>query len=205
VASNDSPSKMTAFQAIAKPRAGDLAQPIMAGVLASLVGYASSFTLVLGGLAHMGASAAEAASGLFAMCLALGLLNTIVTWRTRVPLSFAWTTPGAAFLLTLQPIEGGFPAVTGAFVMVAVLVLACGFIRPLARVWGGRSPPGPWAKRRGEAPCPERVFRIDEAKSLANAIGVLGRSSPAPGHFTTSAEPFPQISPLSGRPLAPCG
>jgi len=133
VASNDSPSKMTAFQAIAKPRAGDLAQPIMAGVLASLVGYASSFTLVLGGLAHMGASAAEAASGLFAMCLALGLLNTIVTWRTRVPLSFAWTTPGAAFLLTLQPIEGGFPAVTGAFVMVAVLVLACGFIRPLAR------------------------------------------------------------------------
>jgi benzoate membrane transport protein len=133
VASNDSPSKMTVPQATAKPRAGDLAQPIMAGVLASLVGYASSFTLVLGGLGNLGASATEAASGLFAMCLALGLLNTIVTWRTRVPLSFAWTTPGAAFLLTLQPIEGGFPAVTGAFIMVAVLVLACGFIRPLAR------------------------------------------------------------------------
>lgn len=115
------------------PRAGDLAQPILAGVLAAVVGYASSFTLVLGGLTHVGASATQAASGLFAMCLALALLNVVVTWRLRIPLSFAWSTPGAAFLLTLQPIAGGYPAVTGAFLVVAALVLACGFIAPLAR------------------------------------------------------------------------
>jgi benzoate membrane transport protein len=67
------------------------------------------------------------------MCLALALLNIVVTWRLRIPLSFAWSTPGAAFLLTLQPVVGGFPAITGAFLMVAALVLACGFIAPLAR------------------------------------------------------------------------
>ncbi|RYE08828.1 MAG: benzoate transporter BenE [Hyphomicrobiales bacterium] len=112
---------------------GDLAQPILAGILAALVGFSSTFTLVLAGPAHLGASPAEAASGLFALCLAMGLLNAAVAWRMRVPLSFAWSTPGAAFLLTLQPIEGGFPAVTGAFIIVALLVIACGLLRPLAK------------------------------------------------------------------------
>ncbi len=114
-------------------RANDVAQPIMAGVLAALVGYASTFTLVLSGLGHAGATPAEAASGLFAVCLALGLMSTIVAWRLRIPLSFAWSTPGAAFLLTLQPIEGGFPAVAGAFLVVAALVIASGLLKPLAR------------------------------------------------------------------------
>jgi benzoate membrane transport protein len=111
----------------------DVLQPVMAGVLAALVGYASTFTLVLTGLGHAGATPDEAASGLFAICVALGLLNTIVTWRLKIPLSFAWSTPGAAFLLTLQPVEGGFPAVAGAFIVVAVLVIASGLLRPLAR------------------------------------------------------------------------
>jgi benzoate membrane transport protein len=115
------------------PRAGDFAQPIMAGVLAAVVGYASSFTLVLGGLSHAGATPDQAASGLFSMCIALAVLNVLVVWRLKIPLSFAWSTPGAAFLLTLQPIQGGFPAITGAFLMVAALVLACGMIKPLAR------------------------------------------------------------------------
>lgn len=115
------------------PRAGDFAQPIMAGVLAAVVGYASSFTLVLGGLGHAGATPDQTASGLFAMCIALALLNVLVVWRLKIPLSFAWSTPGAAFLLTLPPIQGGFPAIAGAFLMVAALVLACGMIKPLAR------------------------------------------------------------------------
>ena len=113
--------------------AGDLAQPILAGILAALVGFASTFTLVLAGPAQVGASAAEAASGLFALCLAMAGLNIVVAWRMRVPLSFAWSTPGAAFLLTLQPIEGGFPAVAGAFLVVAALVIASGLLKPLAR------------------------------------------------------------------------
>jgi benzoate membrane transport protein len=113
--------------------AKDIAQPALAGVLAALVGYASTFTLVLSGLGHAGATPAEAASGLLVVCLALGILNTAVVWRLRIPLSFAWSTPGAAFLLTLQPIEGGFPAIAGAFVVVAAIVIASGLLRPLAR------------------------------------------------------------------------
>ena len=122
-----------AVEGVPTTRLNDLAQPILAGVLAALVGYASTFTLVLSGLGHAGATPAEAASGLLAVCLALGVLNVAVAWRLRLPLSFAWSTPGAAFLLTLQPIEGGFPAVTGAFIVVAALVVASGLLKPLAR------------------------------------------------------------------------
>lgn len=117
----------------ARSSAGDLAQPIIAGVLAALVGYASTFTLVLSGLGHAGATPEEAASGLMVTCLALGVLNGVVAWRMRIPLSFAWSTPGAAFLLTQGPIEGGFPAVTGAFVMVGLMVIATGLVGPFAR------------------------------------------------------------------------
>jgi benzoate membrane transport protein len=113
--------------------AGDLAQPILAGVLASLVGYASTFTLVLSGLGHAGATPAEAASGLLSLCLALGVLNVALAWQLKIPLLFAWSTPGAAFLLTLTPVDGGFAAVTGAFIVVGLMVVAAGLIRPIAR------------------------------------------------------------------------
>ena len=111
----------------------DIAQPILGGVLAAAVGYASTFTLVLAGLALAGATNGQQASGLFALCLTMGVLNTISCWRTRIPLTFAWSTPGAAFLLGLEPVDGGFPAVVGAFVMVGGLVLVTGLFRPLTR------------------------------------------------------------------------
>ena len=114
-------------------RTADLLQPILAGLLAAAVGYASSFTLVLAGLSHAGASAAQAASGLFAMCVAVGVLNVAFAWVTRRPVSIAWSTPGAAFLATLPAIEGGFPAIVGALLMVAALVVLCGFVKPLTR------------------------------------------------------------------------
>jgi benzoate membrane transport protein len=116
-----------------RSRADDLVQPILAGILAALVGYASTFTLALTGFAHVGATPAQAASGLLTVCLALGALNIIVVWRLKIPLSFAWSTPGAAFLMTLPPIEGGYPAVTGAFLITGLMILTSGLIRPLAR------------------------------------------------------------------------
>ncbi len=108
-------------------------QPVVAGVLAALVGYASTFTLLLTGYAKVGATPEQAGSGLFAVCLALGVLNVVVSWRLKVPLSFAWSTPGAAFLLTLDAPAGGYPVVTGAFLMTAALIGLAGLWRPFAR------------------------------------------------------------------------
>lgn len=111
----------------------DALQPVLAGLLGALVGYASTFALVLAGLAAVGANPAQAASGLLALCLALFLLNVIAAWRTKTPLSFAWSTPGAAFLLSLGGLEGGFAAAVGGFLMAAALVVLAGLWKPFAR------------------------------------------------------------------------
>lgn len=108
-------------------------QPVLAGLLAALVGYASSFTLVLAGLAAVGATPAQAASGLLVLCLTQGALNIVGAWRTRTPLSFAWSTPGAAFLISLGTLDGGFGVATGGFLMAAALVVLAGLWSPFAR------------------------------------------------------------------------
>ena len=46
-----------------------LQEPISAGIIASVVGYTSSFAVVLTGLAAVGASPKQAASGLLALCI----------------------------------------------------------------------------------------------------------------------------------------
>lgn len=112
----------------------DFVQPLMAGALAAVVGYASTFTLVLAALSAAGASPQQAGSGLFSVCIALGVLNIAISWRSKVPVSFAWTTPGAAFLLTVGEPVGGYPAVAGAFLFAAGLIILAGLIRPFARL-----------------------------------------------------------------------
>ncbi|GLQ57911.1 benzoate/H(+) symporter BenE family transporter [Devosia nitrariae] len=113
--------------------AGVNPQPLIAGLLAAVVGYASTFALVLAALTAVGASASQAGSGLLAICVAVGILNIAVAWTTRKPVSFAWSTPGAAFLLTVGEPAGGYPAVVGAFLVAAALIVLSGLVRPLAR------------------------------------------------------------------------
>lgn len=112
----------------------DYLQPIMAGALAAIVGYASTFTLVLAALSAAGASPQQAGSGLMSVCIAIGILNIVVSARLKLPVSFAWSTPGVAFLLTVGEPVGGFPAVAGAFLVAAALIVLTGLIRPLARL-----------------------------------------------------------------------
>ena len=103
-----------------------LIQPITAGVVASLVGFTSSFAVVLTGLRAVGASPDEAASGLFALCLAIAIGVGFLSIRYRMPITLAWSTPGAALLAGTAAPDGGFPVAVGAFVLVGVMVLATG-------------------------------------------------------------------------------
>lgn len=100
--------------------------PVVAGVVASIVGFSSAFVVVLAGLRAVGASPAEAASGLLIVCVtqALGMLWLSVRYRT--PLTLAWSTPGAALLVSTGAVEGGWAAAVGAFLVVAALIILTG-------------------------------------------------------------------------------
>lgn len=105
------------------PAAVPVTRPIVAGIVTALVGFTSSFAVVLTGLDAVGASAAQAASGLLAVSLAMGLACIVLAWRYRMPITAAWSTPGAALLVATGSVEGGWPAAVGAFLVTASLIL----------------------------------------------------------------------------------
>ncbi|HVY98837.1 MAG TPA: benzoate/H(+) symporter BenE family transporter [Dongiaceae bacterium] len=106
---------------------------ILAGLIASLVGYGSSFVIVLQGLVGVGATPGEAASGLLAVGTAMGLAAIVFALRYRMPIAIAWSTPGAALLAATGPVAGGFPAAVGAFLVAGALVVIAGLWKPLGR------------------------------------------------------------------------
>ena len=102
-----------------------------AGIVAAIVGYASSFAIILKGLTGVGADPAQAASGLMALSLGLGLCGILLSLRTRMPITVAWSTPGAALLASTGHIEGGFAAAVGAFLVAGALVVLSGLWKRL--------------------------------------------------------------------------
>jgi benzoate membrane transport protein len=103
-----------------------LSTPVSAGIVASLVGFTSSFAVVLTGLRAVGASPTEAASGLLALCVTQAVGMMWLARRYRQPITLAWSTPGAALLAGTGVVVGGWPAAVGAFVTVGVLILLTG-------------------------------------------------------------------------------
>ena len=118
------------------PRAGPTVGPwpaILAGLIASVVGYGSSFAIVLQGLIGVGASPSQAASGLLAVGTMMGLCAIVFALRYRMPIAIAWSTPGAALLAATGPDRAGFAAAVGAFLVAGALVVIAGLWRPLGR------------------------------------------------------------------------
>ena len=109
------------------------ASAVAAGLLAGFVGFASSFAVVLQGLNAMGASPAQAASGLMALSITMGLCGILLSIRRRMPVSVAWSTPGAALLASSAMPEGGFAAAVGAFLATGALIVLAGLWKPLGR------------------------------------------------------------------------
>ena len=108
-------------------------QPVLAGFIASLVGFASTFALVLAGLRAVGADETQAGSGLVTLCLTMGVVAIGLGLRHRIPLTIAWSTPGAALLISSGSTPGGYSAALGAFAFVGVLIVLAGLWGALGR------------------------------------------------------------------------
>lgn len=119
--------------------------PVSAGIVAAVVGFSSSFVVVLAGLTAVGASPGQAASGLVALCVAQALGMAWLSLRHRVPISLAWSTPGAALLVSTGAVAGGWPVAVGSFLAAGVLIVLTGLVPRLGELvarsrsrWRGR-------------------------------------------------------------------
>ena len=75
------------------------AHTVLAGVVCGLVGFTSSFAVVLTGLQAVGASPEQAASGLLVLCVTMGLGCVLFSWRLLTP---AWISVRFAHLTTVS-------------------------------------------------------------------------------------------------------
>jgi len=113
--------------------AAGLIQPVSAGIVSAITGFASSFVLVVAGLRAVGATEAQASSGLLAVCVMSGLCCILLAWRFRMPISFAWSTPGAALLVAAAGVTDDFGAAVGAFLVCGALIVLSGLWPALGR------------------------------------------------------------------------
>jgi benzoate membrane transport protein len=105
--------------------------PVTSGIVAAVVGYASTFVIVLAGLTAVGASPAQAASGLVTLCVTQALTGLWMSIRYRVPVLIAWSTPGAALLASASGIAGGWPAAVAAFLATGALFVLTALVPKL--------------------------------------------------------------------------
>ncbi len=99
---------------------------LIAGFVTVLVGFTSSAVIVFQAANTLGASRAEIASWMWALGLGMGLTCIVLSLRYKVPVVTAWSTPGAAMLITSAS-GVAMPDAIGAFVLCGLLITIAGF------------------------------------------------------------------------------
>ena len=116
-----------------RPLADTSPSAIVAGFIAMLTGYTSSLVLMFQAGQAAGLTSAQISSWIWALSIGMAVCSIGLSLRYRTPVTVAWSTPGAALLITSL---GGvsYPEAIGAFVTCALLVLACGLTGSFERL-----------------------------------------------------------------------
>ena len=85
-----------------------------------------------GGGAQCGRHALQQASWAAALCFGMAVSSFILSWRYRMPMITAWSTPGAVLIATSG--SGiSYQNALGAFVVAGLLMVVAGLIKPLEK------------------------------------------------------------------------
>ena len=105
--------------------------PISAFV-AAIVGFGGTLAVVIAAAKAVGATQIQTASWVTAICLAMAIESLWLSWRTKMPVITAWSTPG----LALMAASSGFSIgeAVAAFIATAILLIATGLFRPLTQL-----------------------------------------------------------------------
>lgn len=104
-----------------------------AAMIAAFVGFGGTIALVVQALRAMGASIDQTGSAVTALCLAIALAGAALSFKFRMPVVLAWSTPGAA-LLAAASSTFPWPVAIGVFCAAAVLMILVGVTPALGRL-----------------------------------------------------------------------
>ncbi|AME24250.1 MAG: benzoate/H(+) symporter BenE family transporter [Pseudomonadota bacterium] len=108
-----------------RPFADSSLSAMVAGFVAMMTGYTSSLVLMFqaGRAAHL--SDAQISSWIWALSIGMALCTIGLSLKFRAPIVIAWSTPGAALLVTSLP-NVPYADAIGAFIVCAVLLTVVG-------------------------------------------------------------------------------
>ena len=131
------------MQELTQPRLRPLADTstsaVVAGFIAMLTGYTSSLVLIFQAGQAAGLSSGQISSWIWALSIGMAVTCIGLSLRYRAPVMIAWSTPGAALLITSLP---GVPysEAIGAFILASGLIVLIGltgtFDRLMRRIPG---------------------------------------------------------------------
>ncbi|MGB9089028.1 MAG: benzoate/H(+) symporter BenE family transporter [Pseudomonas farsensis] len=108
-----------------RPLADSSPTAVVAGFIAMLTGYTSTLVLMFQAGQAAGLTQGQISSWIWALSIGMAVCTIGLSLRYRTPITVAWSTPGAALLITSL---GGVPysEAIGGYIICALLVLVCG-------------------------------------------------------------------------------
>ena len=101
---------------------------------AVVVGFTSTILLIMEAADAVGANPAEKVSWAAALCFGQAVTTLVLSWRYRMPIITAWSTPGAALIATSSAAGIDYPSAIGAFIAAGLLMCLTAVFKPVARV-----------------------------------------------------------------------
>ena len=111
---------------------------VTSGLVAVVVGFGGSVAVVIAAADSLGATEAQKASWITVLCLSMAAGSLWLSWRSKMPVVLAWSTPGAALIAASVGID--MEQAVGAFLVAGALIVLTGVIRPLGAA-AARIPP----------------------------------------------------------------
>lgn len=98
---------------------------VIAGLIAVIISYAGPLVILFQAARAADLSDAQVSSWIWAISIGSGVTGLLLSWRLRIPVITAWSTPGAALLVVMLPGVSLAEAV-GAYLVAALIIAVIG-------------------------------------------------------------------------------
>jgi benzoate membrane transport protein len=99
---------------------------IIAGFIAVIISYAGPLIIVFQAASQAHLSNEQVSSWIWAISIGSGVTGLLLSWRLKIPVITAWSTPGAALLVTMLPTVS-FAEAIGAYIVSSLIIAVIGF------------------------------------------------------------------------------